>query len=84
MPYDSLVTASKTYEYGSLKDCPKEVQDYCEEIHDTLTIDQLRSLSDYFSQKANKLRDMAEENVTINDFEKAKKENVDNDMEENE
>ena len=75
------VNPSKPYEYGSISNCPEEVQEYCEKIHDSLTIEQLRSLSDYFSQKANKLRELADKSVTIEDFESAKKEEADEDDE---
>jgi len=71
-------------EYGSIDRLPKEVQDYCEKIHDELTISQLRDLGDYFHAKANKLREVAENNVTIEDFENKKKEDVDDDNEEGE
>lgn len=90
MPFDNPVLSStddspyEPQEYGSIKSLPEEIQSYCEKIHDDLTIQQLRELSDYFSVKANKLREAAEKNVTIADFEKAKKADIDEDGEQGE
>ena len=70
-------------EYGSLDGLPEDIQKYCEEVHDELTIDQLNTLADYFRSKADKLRNLAAEKVTLEDFEDAKKD-VDDDEEEGE
>ena len=81
---DEVSSPSGPNEYGSLDCCPDDVKEFCEKIHDTLTIKQLNALCDFFSSKASKLRDFANDNVTIEQFEKAKKEDIDGDNEEGE
>lgn len=71
--------------YGSLENCPDEVEELCEKICQCeLTIANLRSVRDYFQNKIDELNKIAENDLTIEDFENAKKEDLDNDKGEGE
>ena len=71
--------------FGSLpKDIPQKLYDCIIECHDELTASQLNQVADYFREKASKFRSSLESNITIEDFEKLKKTDVDGDNEEGE
>lgn len=71
-------------EYGDISCCDEATQKYFEENHDHWTLEQMNALRDYLDTKISALRKVAEENVTIEQFEDAKKEDIDNDNEEGE
>ena len=70
--------------YGSLDGIPEDIAKFFKANHDKLTISQLRRCADYFNNLASNVSRYSEENITIEDFEKAKKEDVDGDNEEGE
>ncbi len=71
-------------EYGSMDKLPEHVQEYFKEIHDELTVDQLRCCGDYFNHCADKLCDGLKKDITMEDFEKIKGKDMDDDNEEGE
>lgn len=81
--YDSPV-ANVGLEYGSIDNLPEDVQAFFQKCHDKLTLEQLRSCREFFQSKIDALNRACEENCTIQDFEDAKKEDIDNDGEEGE
>lgn len=64
--------------------CDDETKAFLEKQHDKWTMEQMNEIINFVQQKLNKLRAAAEEDVTIEDFEKAKKIDVDEDGEEGE
>ena len=79
MEYEMIPT-----ENNSLDCCPEEVKNFLLKQHDKLTIKQMRSIITYLNDKILKLTDGVEESVTIEEFEKIKKQDVDSDGEEGE
>lgn len=74
-------TAYNPSGYGSLEECPEGVEELCEKIcQSECTIANLRSVRDYFQNKIDQLNKIAENDLTIEDFEKAKKEDLDGDQ----
>lgn len=71
-------------ESKALDCCPDDVRKYFIENHDKWTIEQMRSICSYLNDKIYKFTQGLESNITIEDFEKAKKIDVDNDGEEGE
>jgi hypothetical protein len=52
---------------------PADCKDECETLCKGRTISELNQLSAFFSIKASQMRDIAENDLTMEDFEKAKK-----------
>jgi len=73
--------SSSPSEYGSLDGIPDKLKSCIEECHDELTVNQLRQCREYFSQKISSFQNALESSVTIEDFEKAKKQDIDGDNE---
>lgn len=61
---------SNTSDFGAP---PEGCEAQCETLCAGKTTDELNQLADYFRNKADKLREYANETVTMDDFEKAKK-----------
>ena len=68
----------------NLSCCDDETKSFLEKQHDKWTMEQMNEIIYFVQNKLNKLRAAAEEDVTIEDFEKAKKIDVDEDGEEGE
>ena len=64
--------------------CDEKTKRFLEKQHDKWTMEQMNEIINFVQNKLNKLRAAAEEDVTIEDFEKAKKIDVDEDGEEGE
>lgn len=64
--------------------CDDETKSFLEKQHDKWTMQQMNEIIYFVQEKLSKLRAAAEEDVTIEDFEKAKKIDVDEDGEEGE
>ena len=82
---DIPLTKENTLEYGKLSDdIPSELKDCLLKCHDKMTIRQLHNVGDFCYNKASKLREGIEDHLTIEDFEKVKSSDIDNDQEEEE
>lgn len=84
--YDSPVLSepSNSY-YETLKEeLGEELVKKFNPLFDELTAKQLQCLANYIRETANKMTSKFEETVTLEDFEKAKKEDIDEDNEEGE
>ena len=68
----------------NLSCCDDETKAFLEKQHDKWTMEQMNEIISFIQNKLNKLRSAAEEDVTIEDFEKAKKTDIDGDSEEGE
>lgn len=64
--------------------CDEQTKKFLQENHDKWTIEQMEAIDRYVNYKRSKLQEAAEEEVTIEDFEKKKKGDIDNDNEEGE
>lgn len=65
--------------YGNIDDIPDPLKSCIQEEHDKLTIQQLQSCRDYFQSRIDTFRSNVEQSLTIEDFENAKKEDMDGD-----
>ena len=63
---------------------PEEIRDCFIKSHDKWTIDQMQSMKYFLQQKIDSIRNVADSELTIEDFEKVKKQDIDNDQEEGE
>lgn len=63
---------------------PEGCEEECLEMCKDKSIANIRAIGDFFYNKANELRDIAEKDLTIEDFEDAKKEDLDGDQGEGE
>lgn len=87
--YNEVSEPSKPYEPGSYyntlkEELGEELVKKFNPLLDELTVKQLNCLRDYISETAHKMSKEFEETVTVEDFEKAKKEDIDEDNEEGE
>ena len=71
-------------EKSDLSCCSEEVKSFLMKQHDKMTIRQMRSVISYLENKISSLQNGVEDSLTIEDFEKVKKVDVDNDGEEGE
>ena len=84
--YDSpsVVSSSNSY-YNTVKEeLGEELIKKFNPLLDELTVKQLNCLADYIRESARQMTSKFEETVTVEDFEKAKKEDIDGDNEEGE
>jgi len=78
---DPSPVSGSVMEYGILDGIPTKLAECCEECHDELTMQQLRQMRDYFQNKLDSFQRNVEKDLTIEDFEKARKRDEDNDQE---
>ena len=83
MDYPAL-TKDSINEYGSLDGLPEEIQKFLTDYQDKLTIDQLRQYSDFIYKKIDEFKNKLDSSITMEQFEKVKKQDADNDYEEKE
>lgn len=83
MSYD-IIDSEIPMPQPNLSCCDDETKSFLEKKHDKWTMQQMNEIISFIQNKLNKLRSAAEEDVTIEDFEKAKKIDVDEDGEEGE
>lgn len=58
----------------------EECKEACDEMCEGCTISEIRAMGDYLYKKANELSQIAETDLTIEDFEDIKKQDLDNDQ----
>ena len=63
---------------------PEDIRDCFIKCHDKWTIEEMQAMKDFLQQKIDSIRNVAEEELTIEDFEKVKKQDIDGDNEEGE
>ena len=80
----SMPVADSYQEEDSLDCLDESDQKFFLERHDNWTIEQMDAIDRFISCKRRCLRQESEKEITISDFEKAKKEDIDNDGEEGE
>lgn len=71
-------------DYGSLSGFSDEEKAKIESICEGKTISEIRQIIEYFEKTVSDMRKVAENDLTMEDFERAKKEDVDSDNEEGE
>jgi hypothetical protein len=69
---------------SSLDKLPEDWRSFLQENHDALNIEQLQAAISYLSDIKWKFQESLEKGITIEDFEKAKKQDADGDNEEGE
>ena len=80
----SIPMTNKYNEENSLDCLDEKDQKFFLESHDHWTIKQMDAIDRFISCKRRALREASESETTIDDFEKVKKEDIDNDGEEGE
>lgn len=76
---DTMPMTKPSSEYGNIDGLPDNWKKFLQENHDELTANQLQQACDYLSKCCSNFRNSLNENITIEDFEKVKKEDMDGD-----
>jgi len=75
---------SPNEEINNLDCCDESTKSFFLKNHDKWTIKQMNNIISYLESKVRSLRDSVEDNCTIEEFEKIKNNDIDNDSEEGE